>query len=186
MPAEIEVPTEHLHETIHEKAHGHGHGEGGEAPPAWISQVALSAAILAVLAAVAALQAGHHANEAMLDQMQATDQWSLFQAKSIKRSLVETKIDILTQLGKEQREEDKKNIERYEKEKEKVEEQAREKEHHAEHHMAHHVVLARAVTVFQVAIALSAISALTRKKLVWFGSVAVGILGTVFLVQGMM
>src|SRR6185369_11182322 len=113
------------------------------------------AAILAVLAAVAALEAGHHANEAMLDQMRATDQWALFQAKSIKRSLVETKLDIIASLGKEAREEDKKNIERYEKEKEKVEEEAREKEKHAEHHMGHHVVLARAVTVFQVGIALS-------------------------------
>ena len=37
MPEEIEVPTEHLHETLHEKAQ-----EGGGPP--WIQGVALSAA----------------------------------------------------------------------------------------------------------------------------------------------
>src|SRR5262249_24590875 len=104
MPVEIEAPTEHLHEALHESAHGphghHGHGAGA-APPPWISQVALSAAIVAVLAAVAALQAGRYANEAMLEQMKATDEWALYQAKSIKRSLVETKVDLLKSLGKE-------------------------------------------------------------------------------------
>lgn len=174
MPEEIEVPTEQLHETLHEKAH-----DG----PGWFSQVALSAAVFAVLAAIAALQAGHHANEAMLEQMQATDKWSLFQAKSIKRSLVETKIEILGALNKDVKEDDRKSIERYETEKKEVEEKAREQEHSAEEHMHRHVILARSVTVFQVAIALSAIGVLTRKKLVWFGSIAVGALGAFFLVQ---
>lgn len=189
MPAEIEAPTEHLHETLHEQSHGHGHGHGGahsDGPPAWVSQVALSAAVLAVLAAIAALQAGHHANEAMLDQMQATDQWALFQAKSIKRTLVETKMDLLASLGKEAKEDDKKSIERYEKEKEKVEETAKEKEKSAEEHMHRHVILARSVTTFQVAIALSAISALSRRKSVWFGSLVVGLAGAFFLVQSML
>jgi len=180
MPDEIEVPTEHLHETLHEQAEGHGGG------PEWFSQVALSAAVFAVLAAIAALQAGHHANEAMLEQMQATDQWSLFQAKSIKRSLIETKIEILGALGKDVKEDDRKSIERYEDDKKKVEERAREQEHSAEDHMHHHVVLARSVTVFQVAIALSAIGVLTRKKMVWFGSLAVGVLGAFFLVQALL
>jgi hypothetical protein len=188
MPAEIEAPTEHLHETLHEHAHGHGHGHGnGEGPPPWISQVALTAAIIAVAAAIAALQAGHNANEAMLEQMQATDKWSEFQAKSIKRSLVDTRMEILAALGKEARiEDDKKTMERYEKEKEEIAKEAKKLEHEAEHHMHRHVILARSVTIFQIAIALSAIGALTRKKLVWYGSVAVGILGTIFLVQAML
>jgi hypothetical protein len=184
MPVEIEAPTEHLHETLHEQSHGHG--GGGDGPPPWVSQVALSAAVLAVLAAIAALSAGHHANEAMIEQMKATDQWSLFQAKSIKRSLVETKIDILHALGKESREDDARNLERYEEEKKKVEESTREKEKAAEHHMHEHVVLARSVTIFQVAIALSAISALSRRKSVWYGSLVVGVAGAFFLIQSLL
>ena len=181
MPAEIEAPIEHLHETLHEHAHGHGNS-----PPPWISQVALTAAVIAVAAAIAALQAGHHANEAMLDQVRATDMWAEFQAKSIKRSLIETRVEILTALGKETKlEEDQKKIARYEKEREEIKEKAKQKEHEAEQHMHYHVILARSVTIFQVAIALAAISALTRKKIVWYGSMVAGVVAAFFLIQVM-
>ena len=79
MPEEIEVPTEHLHETIHEAAEGHHPHMAG-----FNMQVALSTAILAVVAAVSALFAGHAANEAVLEQIEASDKWNFYQAKSIK------------------------------------------------------------------------------------------------------
>ena len=181
MPEEIEVPTEHLQEKINEAAKG-GEGEG----PAWIGQVALSAAVLSVAAAVAALLAGHHANEAMIDQMQASDQWGYYQAKGIKATLVENKIDMLAAMGKEAREEDRKKGERYKEEQKEIEAKAHEKEHAGEEHMHHHVVFARAVTAFQVAIALSAIAVLSRKKLVWFVGLALGAIGTGLLVQALL
>jgi hypothetical protein len=185
MPEEIEVPTEHLHETMHEAAHGGGH-EGGENTPGWIAQVALSAAVLAVAAAVAALLAGHHANEAMLEQMQATDQWAYYQAKGIKASLVESRMDLRAAVGKESTEDDKKKIERYKEEQKEIEEKAHEKEHSSEHHMGRHVIFARSVTAFQVAIALSAISVLSKKKLVWYTGLALGAIGTVLLIQALL
>ncbi len=145
MPAEIEAPIEHLHETLHEHAHGHG-----DSPPPWISHVALTAAVIAVAAAIAALQ------------------------------------EILTALGKETKiEEDQKKIARYEKEREEIKEKAKHTEHEAEQHMHYHVILARSVTIFQVAIALAAISALTRKKIVWYGSMVAGIVAAFFLIQVM-
>jgi hypothetical protein len=186
MPEEIEVPTEHLHETMHEAAHGHGGGhESSESTPGWISQVALSAAVLAVAAAVAALLAGHHANEAMLEQMQATDHWAYYQAKGIKASLVESRMDLRGALGKEATEDDRKKIERYKEEQKEIEEKAHEKEHSSEHHMSRHVVFARSVTAFQVAIALSAISVLSKKKLVWFAGLALGVIGVALLVPAL-
>jgi hypothetical protein len=183
MPEEIEVPTEHLHETMNEAAHrGHGEPEG----PSWVGQVALSAAILAVTAAVAALLAGHHANEAILDQMQATDQWGYYQAKGIKASLVENKLDVLAAIGKEGRDEDRKKIERYKEEQKEIEAKAHEKEHGGEEHMKRHVVFARSVTAFQVAIALSAISVLSKKKPVWYVGLALGAIGAGLLVQALL
>src|SRR5437870_3283314 len=86
-----EVPTEHLHEEMHEHA-----TRGG-----WIMRVALSSALTAALAAVAALKAGHTANEAMLAQIESANQWNFFQAKSIKASVLRSKMDILTGMGKE-------------------------------------------------------------------------------------
>src|SRR5690349_24555158 len=87
-----EVPTEHLHEEIHHHAE--------HSRESWVLGVALSSALLAGLAAVAALMAGHHANEAMLSQIESSDQWSYFEAKSIKQAQIATKIYILFALGK--------------------------------------------------------------------------------------
>jgi hypothetical protein len=190
MPEEIEVPTEHLHEAMHEAAHGHGgpeggHGGGHAGGPAeanWIPQVALSAAVVAVAAAIAALLAGHHANEAMLEQMQATDSWALYQAKGIKGAVAENENDLLLALGKEPREESRKKVERYKEEQKEIEEKAREQEHSSQGHLNRHLILARSVTSFQVAIALSAICVLTRKKGLWYVSLAIGVIGAFFFI----
>jgi hypothetical protein len=188
MPEEIEVPTEHLHETLHEHAEGgeHPEHEGGAPPPAWVSQVALSAAVLAVAAAVAALLAGHHANEAIIEQMKATDGWALYQAKGIKSSLVEQKAEILAALGKEVKEDDKAKIERYRDEQKDIKKEADEEELSSRHHMERHGTLARSVTTFQVAIALSAIAVLSRRKALWYGSLILGVGGAVFLLLALL
>src|SRR5437016_14458606 len=81
---EAEVPLEKLQEEIHHSAEHSGE--------AWISWVALSTAILAVLAAIAGLLSGKHANEAMMSQIEASDQWGYYQAKSIKASVLDAKI----------------------------------------------------------------------------------------------
>jgi hypothetical protein len=91
---ELEVPTEHLHETLHESMH---HSE-----ESWILRVALTAALLAVFAAITALFAGHHANEAMIEQIKSSDQWAYYQAKGIKSVVLESKMEMLASLGKEQ------------------------------------------------------------------------------------
>jgi hypothetical protein len=65
---EAEVPLEHLHEHVKETAEHTGE--------TWISWVALSTAILTVLAAIAGLLSGEHANEAMMNQIESSDQWN--------------------------------------------------------------------------------------------------------------
>ena len=183
---EIEVPTEHLHEALHEHAHGHGHGGGGDGQMsnAWKSGVALTAAILAVMAAVAALFAGHHANEALIDQVKASNQWNYYQAKGIKKYLFENKSDILAGMGRPKPEGDLKKIATYDAEQKTIQADARKHEHHSEHHLQQHNILARSVTLFQVAIALAAITVLIGRKPLWFVSVAFGLGGSFFLVQG--
>src|SRR5246500_939548 len=83
---EAEVPLEHLQEETHHHAE-----HGGEK---WISWVALSTAILAVLAAIAALLSGRYVNEAMMNQIEASDQWSYYQAKSIKAAVLDAKTSL--------------------------------------------------------------------------------------------
>ncbi len=83
---EAEVPLENLHEEIHHRAE-----HGGEP---WISWVALSTAILAVLAAIAGLLSGMHANEAMMSQIESSDQWAYYQAKGIKAAVLDAKMSL--------------------------------------------------------------------------------------------
>jgi hypothetical protein len=171
MPEEIEVPTEHLHEQIEESAE--------HSRESWIMMVALTAALLSVLAAISALFAGHYANEAMIEQIQASDQWSFYQAKGIKSAVLDTKMDLLKQLGKEGEPMDVKNAERYKEEQTDIKKEATEKQEGSARHLVQHNALSKGVTLFQIAIAICAISALTRKKWLWYGSILLGIAGIV-------
>jgi hypothetical protein len=176
MPEEIEVPTEHLHETIHEHAE-----ESGSVR--WIQAVALSSAIVAVLAAIASLLAGHHANEAMIEQMQATDSWAFYQAKSIKASVLDTRLQLLTAMGKPAHDEDQKKLSEYEAQGREIEEHGHELETSSRAHMKRHNVLARAVTVLQIAIAMAAVAVLTRRRSVWYVSLMLGAIGSGLIAQ---
>ena len=175
---EIEVPIEGAQEEIHHHA-THSNDR-------WISRVALSSALLAAMAAVASLLAGHHSNEAMIEQIQASDSWSYYQAKGIKGSLLNTKIAMLESLGKPVSEKEKEKLQEYKKEQDEISEKAKEKEHESEHNLHIHEILARAVTLFQVAIALSAISVLTKRRRFWFVSLVFGAIGVVSLIQGLL
>lgn len=176
---EIEVPTEQAMEEIHHAAH--------ESKERWISRVALGSALLAGLAAVTALLSGHHANEAMIDQMHATDQWSYYQAKGVKAAVLSSKLEILTALNKgPASEKDLEKLAEYKKEQEEISEKAKEKEHHSQESLKHHVIFARGVTMFQVAIAVAAISVLTRRRRYGWVSLGFGAVGVLFLVQGLL
>jgi len=175
---EIEVPTEHLHEDIHHQAEHSGEK--------WITWVALCSALLAVLAAVTALMAGHHANEAMIEQMQASDNWAHYQAKSIKAAILTEKSDLLEAAGKSLSEADRDKIAEYKKDQEEISEKAKEKEQASASHLRHHVILARGVTMFQVAIAISAIAALTKRRHFFLVGLCFSLVGIFFLIQGLL
>jgi hypothetical protein len=171
-----EVPTEHLHE---EMEHGAAHGR---AP--WMMGVALSSALLAGFAAVCSLLAGHHANEAMVDQIQSSDRWAYYQAKGIKAAVLGSKMELLEAEGRPVADKDVQKMAGYKKDQDDIAAEANEKQHSAEAHLRRHVIFARAVTLFQIAIAVGAISALTSRRPFWFVSLAFGAGGILFLVQG--
>jgi hypothetical protein len=177
MPEEIEVPTERLHETLREHAE--------EQPVRWIGQAALSAAVVAVAAAIASLLAGHNANEAMLEQMQATDQWAFYQAKGIKAAVLETRFELLDAMGKPPAASERQKLAAYDAQQHGIEEQGHELERSSQRHMQRHGVLARAVTIFQISIAMAAIAVLVRRRQLWFVSLAFGAAGAWFLVHGL-
>jgi Domain of unknown function (DUF4337) len=174
---EAEVPTEHLHEQIHHEAE-HGRER-------WALGVALSSALLAGFAAVASLMAGHHANEAMMSQIESADQWSYFQSKSIKEAQLKSKADILNAVGKPAPGADESKVAEYEREKEQIQKKAEDFEKDAQKHLRTHEGLASSVTMFQIAIAVGAISVLMRRRSFWLASLVVGAIGICFLVQSL-
>jgi len=169
---EAEVPLEHLHEHVQHSAE-----QSGEA---WISWVALSTAVLAVFAAIAGLLSGKHANEAMMNQIEASDQWSYYQAKSIKAALLDAKMSLATVPD----EKDRAKATRYEEEQGEIKAEAEHKEKDAKSNFHRHEVYARGVTMFQIGIAVAAISALTRKRKFWMVSLVFGAAGCIFVALG--
>jgi hypothetical protein len=169
---ESEVPFEHLHEEIHHHAE-----QSGEK---WISWVALSTAILAVLAAIAGLLSGSHANEAMMKQIESADQWAFYQAKGIKAAVLDAKMSLTSSMSDADREKTAK----YSEEQSEIQKEARQKEGEAKQNFHQHEVFARGVTFFQIAIAITAIAALTKRRRYCLVSMVIGVIGSVFLALG--
>jgi len=172
-----EVPTEHLHEEME-------HAAGHQAKARWILGVALSSALLAGLAAVCSLLAGHHANEAMVDQIRSSDKWAYYQAKGIKAAVLSSKVELLEAEGKPTSGRDHEKLKEYKKEQDEIAAEAKEKEQASEEHLHRHVIFARGVTLFQIAIAVGAISVLTNRRAFWYVSLSFGVVGLYFLGQG--
>jgi hypothetical protein len=173
-----EVPLEQSQEEI--AHHAHSAAEG------WIMGVALTAAFLAVMAAIAALMAEHHANEAMIERIKSSDHWAEFQANSIKRNLLETKVELLAAVNKTADEKTPDKLAKYSGNQEELKKTAGAEEHASETHLTRHTRLSGSVTLFQVGIAVGAISVLTKRKSFWYGSLAFGVAGLGMLLRAIM
>lgn len=183
MPEEIEIDTDKLRETIDEEMEK----ESGNL----LRTIALTTALFAAFAAIASLQAGGTVNEALALkteatqlQAQASDQWAYYQAKGIKAVVLQTQKNTLLALDKTPAVDADKNIERYTEEQKQAKESAEELERkrdekgkEADELIHHHHFYAFSVALLQVAIALGAVAALTRKRLAWLGSTALGLIG---------
>ncbi|MBS0516512.1 MAG: DUF4337 domain-containing protein [Proteobacteria bacterium] len=183
MPEEIEIDTDKLHEAIHEEVEK----EGG----ALLRTIALTTALFAAFAAVASLLAGGTVNEALALkaeatqlQAQASDQWAYYQAKGIKAVVLEAQKGVLAGADKPLPADLDRNIGRYKDEQQEAKKKAEEFEHErdekgkeADHLIHQHHYFAYAVAMLQVAIALGAVAALTRKRAAWLGSTALGLVG---------
>jgi hypothetical protein len=189
MPEGPEVETEKLHETIREELER----EGGS----FLKRIALTTAILAAFAAIASLRAGATVNEALVLKTEATrlqaeasDQWAYYQAKGLKAAVQEASATSWLAMGKVPPAKYLGDQKRYKDEQTEIRKKAEEKEHQrdekskeADELIHHHHGFASAVALFQVSIALGAVAALTRNRLVWFGSMGVGLVGIVLFAK---
>src|SRR5665213_4520135 len=188
MPEEIEIDTDKLRETIDDEI---DRNDGASAK--LIRWIALTTAILAALAAIASLEAGGTVNEALILktestrlQAQASDQWAYYQAKGIKAGIVQATAATWLAAGRTPPATIAAESARYTAQQDSIRERASKlererdaKSREADVLMERHHHYAGAVALFQVAIALGAIAALTRVRPVWVGSLVIGGAGVV-------
>lgn len=176
----------HDHEVEHVAQHG------GDS---FTSRIAVLTAILSTVGAIFGYMGGHsqnaaliYKNEAAIQKTAASNQWNYYQAKSNKQNLAELSV---TLTSGEAQARFQQAIERYKQEKEeikaeaeKLEAAAKEADQHSDLEMHVHERWALATTLLQIAIALSAITLLTRKRWMMYGVYGATGLGVVAGVMG--
>src|SRR5438128_3857305 len=195
MPAE-EVETTEFKEKLEEATARAV--EESEHRARWIVYLSFSTALIAVLAAIAALESGTYSNEALLEkneallaQTKASDQWAYYQAKSVKGTIYATQAAAVEASNPELASTAKREASRYAAEEEEISKAAKEFEKEVKEDsersgqsMEHHHRFAYAVTMFQISIALAAVAALSRQKFVWLAGLLVAVIGFVYFLDG--
>ncbi len=165
----------------------------------WLNYLALTTVIFAVCATLSTFKGSSFSTRSVLSQTQASDQWSYYQAKSIKGYLYDIqreKLELeLKTAGKniarqaagdyeKKIEEYSKKIKRYDEEKTRIEQDAKESERIRDDAQLHSRVFGMAVIFLQIAILLSSIAALLKRKTVWIIGLLTGIVGLVYFADG--
>lgn len=173
-----------------------------EARESWIKFTSLSLVFIAVLATVASQYSGKYGGQVLVElnnstfhQAEASDQWSYYQAKSIKQNLYEALREASpagaatgTNAAASQ-ESFKAKIAKYESDKAQIMKKAQdlEKERDTDRNSATRSgelggKMGSAVSIYQVALALGSICLVTKKKPLWFLSMAVAALATIKMI----
>lgn len=165
----------------------------------WINYLAFTTVIFAALATLSTFKGGGFSSRSVVFQAQASDQWAYFQAKSIRESLYRIQKENLSlQLGllpnnvaPEEKEKitqalvqaDSK-LEKYETEKNAIEKAARALEQNRDEAQTHGKPLGLAVIFLQIAIVLSSIGGLLKRKEVWYLGLPIGLAGITLFADG--
>jgi hypothetical protein len=183
MPDHIEIETDKLREQIEEAREELKQ----ERTAGWLRYVGLSAALFAVVAAIAALRSGALINEATIDQIKASDAWGEYQASRSKDHIYTIALDELTDRGSKNTARMRSYRGQIGKEAGKevaLSKKARGLEEESAAEVRRHHAFEYAVALLQVAIALGAVAALARFKPAWYVSLAAGLTGFIIFAWG--
>ena len=165
----------------------------------WLNYLALTTVVLAVCATLSTFRGGSYSTRSVLSQSQAANQWSYFQSKSIKGYLYELQKEKLEtelkglesktskSIAEEYRgkiESYSKKLKKYEDEKALIEKDARNYEKIRDDAQKHSQAFGIAVIYLQIAILLSSIAALMKKKPVWILGSIIGLWGVINFLNG--
>ncbi|HJV23796.1 MAG TPA: DUF4337 domain-containing protein [Holophagaceae bacterium] len=166
----------------------------------WLNLLALTTVILAVAATLSTFKGGGFSTRSVLRQSQASDQWAFYQAKSIKGNLYEMEVVRLArdvkaleaekggavrlEEARKALEEAKAKVAKYDQEKAEIKAKAETLEKERDGAMRQGAPFGLAVIFLQIAILLSSIAALLKKKPIYFAGLAVGVVGLVYFANG--
>ena len=149
-----------------------------------LAPISVTMGILAVCVAVVSLLGHRSHTEELLTQNRATDQWSYYQAKNIRRHEYEMGVDLLSMTefkdkvqADKVREKYQREAERYTKEQAEVEEQAKdlEKESALAQRKADRFDLGE--VFLEIALVISSLALLSRKRAFWYLGIVSGLAG---------
>jgi hypothetical protein len=164
----------------------------------WLNYLALTTVIFAVCATLSAFKGGSYSTRSVMCQAQASDTWSHYQSKSIKEYIYETSMDNLrlemksVTSGHDDLISDyrktidsySQKLQKYEDEKTQIQKDAKDLEKGRDDAKRHSVIFGIAVIFLQIAILLSSVAALLKKKPVWYMGLCAGVVGIVYFANG--
>lgn len=170
-----------------------------EKKEAWLNYLALMTVIFAVCATLSTFKGGGYSTRSVMSQSQASDEWAFYQSKSIKSYMYQMQKETLelklsdfsksTPLETIKNYQDKiadykTKIEKYEQEKTELQAKAKQLEAVRDESQKHSQAFGMAIIFLQISILLSSIAGLLKKKLVWYGGIAAGLVGLFYFLDG--
>jgi len=178
-----------------------------EKKDAWLTYLALTTVILAVCATLSAARGASFSTKSVMFQAQATNQWAYYQAKSLKGYLYEIQREALEleqqkpDSGMTVVKEDKdkpsypelrqrkileyeEKISKYDEEKQQIQQEGKRLESLRDDAQRHSQIFSMAIVFLQIAILLSSVAALMKKRQLWYLGMAVGLIGMFYFADG--
>jgi multidrug efflux pump subunit AcrA (membrane-fusion protein) len=153
--------------------------------------VSFTMAVLAVLVALVTLLAHRSHTHEVVSQIKATDTWSEYQAVNTRRHSYETFADFMETLPSRdaaqtdrQRERFKQQAAQYDKRRQQLRTQAEELEAEVSHEARRADRFDFGEALLEVALVITSITLLTRRRLFWYLGTAVAVLGLVVAASG--
>jgi nitrate reductase NapE component len=157
-----------------------------EKAEAWTKYVSLTVVIIAVIAAVAAQWSGKYGSRVQIYQLQASDNWSFYESKSIKQHLDESALVQLQSSGftnlppvAAQIKKLAANVARYDGEKADIQAKAKGFEKQRDEASARGGRMGLAVSILYVSIATASICTVTKKKPLWFVAIIMAVIAVI-------
>ena len=163
----------------------------------WIQWVALATTILAVCAAISSLKASSYSTKVQIHTTKEANHWAYYQSKSLKEHSFRLNRDILRyanllgnlnpqvqQFLTAKIKDYDKEINRYDQEKKQIKTEAENFIKEQEVLKRHNGAFALAVMLLQIAIMMSAVAALIKRKMMWVAGLAFSAVGLVYMANG--